>query len=294
MGFVVWQEAFPESFVATFDLDGRLEAAAASDGNLVLFEEVARRSSKGPSYRVWRTTVHDAKTGAMTGGPWIAQKQKWLGVGGGLVLVVTDGAIEGRSIATGEVVLTPARLETLSPDIAGHLDAATANYLLDDGRLSFSTNQGRTFVVDPAIPSLVVGGRARPPPTTRALRPQWLSVGNSHRRSFTGGDPSLLMPEWLDDSQSRAHLSVANGAWLAKHFDRLGPSGGEGVILSAIDGNGAEAWRHVLPAGGRVREQLGVGGLVVLLLEAPGTWGVEALDRATGKVAWSLHPPVAP
>lgn len=290
IGFLVWQEASPESFVTTFGIDGTLEATALSDGKLVLFEKVARKSHKGPNYRVWRMQVLDANTGAVTGGPWLAQNQRWLGTAGGLAITVRDGAIEGRSISTGEVTVTPAKLESLSPEIAGHLDPATANYGLDDGRLSFSTNQGRSFVVDPAGPALVEA-RGLPTEPPRAARPRWQTVGNGQRRSFTGQEPSLLMPEWLDDSQTRGPIAVGAGGWLVRHFDRVGPSGGEGLILSAIDANGAESWRHTLPTGSRVRAAFGAGPRVLCVVEAPEAWGVEALDRATGKVAWSLHPP---
>jgi hypothetical protein len=286
-GWIAWQEAFPEHFTQTFGIDGKLERAKRIGGKLVLLEDVSRKSSKGPSYRASRIRVVDAKTGAMVAGPWGVPKQKWLGFAGELLLSENaKTGVEGRSLATGEVVLTMAELEALSPEIAGHLKPESAQFSLERGRLGFRTDQGRQFLVDPVGLRLAETGppEVRPRPLTAA--PPWRTV-QGDRKSLTGGEPSLLLPQWLTDAETQEPFA-SGGVFLARHYDRIGASGGEGLMVSAIRLGGTEAWKHT-PALPGVGEVFAAGDDLVLIVETHGgDWGIEALELSTGKVRWSM------
>jgi hypothetical protein len=292
VGWLVWAQVFPQSYVKAFDVAGTLAAVEqTADGRLVLLEDVKRRTRRSASFSVVRFRVIEANTGNLVGGPWISGKARWLGVSGDLAISVGEEAgLEGRSIKTGDVVLTMADLERLSPEIAGHLDLASANFTLrSDGLLGLTTNQARQLLVDPATKTLTFRTEPLEPSSVPdAARPEWKGLGGYQRMTLTGTEPTFLLARWLEDTNSRRVIG-SRGGWLAEHYDKLASGDhGEGLLVSSVDAKGVEAWRHSAGAHG-LKAVLEREGSVVLALTNDKGWLVQAVDLATGKERWAVR-----
>ena len=133
--------------------------------------------------------------------------------------------------------------------------------------------------------------RVPPPVAPRPVdsrQPGWRGLqGAEQRQTLTGAEPAYLHAEWLRDSATGGPIGAGHG-WLAQHAQKVGdPARWKGLLISAIDATGAEAWRH--SAGDyRLTAAVGAGQLVVLVLEDDDFgWKVQALDLASGKVHWT-------
>lgn len=279
---------FGEHFV---HFGGRVKQLEPLDGGRVLvIEDVQTGGGEdGPISVGDRWRIVDAATGKVVAGPHYVDAVHWASMSGDRFVAMGRHNLEIRG-------LDNTLLGTLDsfPNGASLRRGPNDVSLGLDGRVTAMSEDGRFYALDPhTLQSTPVAQRERASARASQLGStsvKGLSFEGRPRAQINRQGPDYLEPSWLKDSATDGPIPAAGGL-VVLHYQRMADSkAGRGPMFSAINAQGVEAWKYVLPF-----EHLhGVavfGNLLVVAVDehrdvGPG-W-LRAVDLTDGHETWKL------
>jgi hypothetical protein len=163
----------------------------------------------------------------------------------------------------------------------------------DDGRITAMSDDGRLYLLDVktlnATP-VAERGRSGGSRSLSSANVRGQDFKGRPRAQLNGKGPDYLEPEWVADPQTGRPIQAADGL-LMLHYQRMHDSpAGRGPILSAVNADGVEIWRYVVPFEHLFMVAV-MGNQLVLGLNERSELGpgwLRVIDLTTGQERWRM------
>ena len=110
------------------------------------------------------------------------------------------------------------------------------------------------------------------------------------RAQINGKGPDYLEPKWVEDPVTRGPIRAGDGHLMIHYLRMHDSKEGRGPLLSAVNAEGAEIWRYVLPFP-NLHSVVVHGDQLVLGLNEKTEYGpgwLWVLDLKTGQEVWKM------